>query len=248
MMRLVLAASLVSMATAAITAAEKQQMLNEHNKYRCMAGVPDLIWDNNLAQKAQSWADTKPMGHSTALGAFKWPDGYGENMRMKCPSCSPKEAMDWWYAEKAKYNAANPMASMGAASHYTQVVWKGSTHVGCGKVKMNAFGCNGEQWVCQYKPMGNVNMGTEAKNNVFAPKKTAGACAASKLYSDIDVGIPADESGASTMAGFSASTMAGFAVLAAALFALGVVIGYRRKNQALPVDANDEEPVETLIE
>jgi hypothetical protein len=148
-------------------------MLDLHNMYRCMAGVPALQWDDTLQQQAQSWADTGVTDHSYSRGAFKT---YGENMQFSCPTSSPKDATDWWYAEIELYSESSPYQS----PHYTQMVWKGSTKIGCGKGKLTAP-CDGDIWFCQFTPMGNSN--NAYKENVIAPTKTkaeakAGECAA----------------------------------------------------------------------
>jgi len=128
------------------TQAEIDSMLSEHNKYRKAAGAPPLTWDDNLAKTAQSWAAKGHMDHSTALGAFK---KYGENIHMACPHDTPVTACKWWHDEISKYHGGNSFQ----AAHYTQMVWKSTTKVGCGK---GPASCGGDLWVCQYKPMGNV--------------------------------------------------------------------------------------------
>ena len=160
--RLLLVAMLAGAADAAISSAEKKEMLDLHNMYRCMAGVPALKWDNTLQQQAQSWADTGNMGHSTSRGAFS---KYGENMQYACPKATPKTATDWWYAEIKKYSAS----SMTQSPHYTQMVWKGSTKIGCGKGKAP---CGGDLWFCQFTKMGNWNMPGTLAANVIAPTKS----------------------------------------------------------------------------
>jgi len=168
-----LVAMLAGAADAAVSPAEKKEMLDLHNMYRCMAGVPALQWDDTLQKQAQSWAESGNTGHSTSLGAFKT---YGENMQYNCPTATPKSATDWWYDEIKKYSESSP----GQSSHYTQMVWKGSTKIGCGKGKVTS-GCTGDMWVCQFTKMGNWN--NAYKENVFAPTKSkdeakAGKCAA----------------------------------------------------------------------
>jgi len=212
--RLLLVAMLAGAADAAISSAEKKEMLDLHNMYRCMAGVPALKWDNTLQKQAQSWADTGNMGHSTSRGAFS---KYGENMQFNCPKATPKSATDWWYAEIKKYSAS----SMTQSPHYTQMVWKGSTKIGCGKGKVSKP-CGGEVWVCQFTTIGNWN--NAYKKNVFAPTKSkaeakAGKCAApAKLYSS---NVP--------NVGFAqSSAMLGAAAFLAAIAFFTMVAGFRR--------------------
>jgi len=170
---LLLVAMLAGAAEAAVSSAEQKEMLDLHNMYRCMAGVPALEWDDTLQQQAQSWADTGSTSHSTSRGAFK---KYGENMHYSCPSDTPKTATDWWYAEIEKYSPTSYYQS----SHYTQMVWAWTTKIGCGKGKAP---CGGDLWFCQYTKMGNWNMPGTLAANVIAPTKSkaeakAGNCAA----------------------------------------------------------------------
>lgn len=61
--------------------------------------------------------------------------------------------VDGWYGEEALYDYINPRFSA-KTGHFTQVVWKGTTEIGCGYVS----GCPGSWpniWVCQYNPPGN---------------------------------------------------------------------------------------------
>jgi len=209
---LLLVAMLAGAADAAVSSAEKKEMLDLHNMYRCMAGVPPLKWDNTLQKQAQSWADTGNTGHSKSRGAFK---KYGENMQYACPTATPKTATDWWYDEIKKYSESSPYMS----SHYTQMVWKGSTKIGCGKGKAP---CGGDLWVCQFTKMGNWN--NAYKENVIAPTKSkaeakAGKCAKpASLYSS---NVP--------NVGFAqSSAMLGAAAFFAATAFFTVVAGFRR--------------------
>jgi len=195
-MHLFLVVMLAAAAEGAVSSAEKKEMLDLHNMYRCMAGVPALQWDDALQTQAQSWADTGNTGHSTSRGAFK---KYGENMKFGCPTSTPKSATDWWYDEINKYSESSPYQ----ASHYTQMVWKASTKIGCGKGKLTAP-CAGDVWVCQFTTMGNWN--NAYRQNVVAPTKSkaeakAGNCAAP---------APADPSGGGGGGGGGAVCTPGF--------------------------------------
>jgi hypothetical protein len=210
---------------------EMKEMLDLHNMYRCMAGVDKLEWDDDLQKQAQSWADTGNMGHSTALGAFK---KYGENMQMKCPKDTPKDATDWWYDEIKKYKNDNTRFS---ASHYTQMVWKGTKKIGCGKGKApSSLGCQGDAWVCQFTPMGNNNYNDGYKKNVFAPTKSKAQCGGSRLYSR---NVP--------NVGFAqSSAMLGAAAFFAVIAFFTVVAGFRLRQtrRAATPAVSELEPLE----
>jgi len=129
------------------TQAEIDSMLSEQNKYRALAGAdyPALTWDADLAKGAQAWAAAGHSDHSTALGAFT---KYGENIHMSCPHDTPVTACKWWHDEISTYTGGDTFGG----THYTQMVWKSSTKVGCGK---GPASCGGDLWVCQYLPPGN---------------------------------------------------------------------------------------------
>ena len=56
-----------------------------------------------------------------------------------------------WYDEVNQYSYSNPVFGM-STGHFTQVVWKSTTEVGCGV----AIGSNGKVYgVSQYKAPGN---------------------------------------------------------------------------------------------
>ena len=58
-----------------------------------------------------------------------------------------------WGAEKKDYTyASNTCATGKVCGHYTQVVWKTSTEVGCGKAMCAD---KSQVWACQYTPAGN---------------------------------------------------------------------------------------------
>lgn len=135
------------------TPEEIQQWLQAHNNYRALHGVPAVTWSTTLEASAQAWADTCPSGHSSS--------GYGENMAFASYALSPQNVVDYWYSEEIYYDYNNPGWSS-QTGHFTQVVWKSTTQIGCGC----KTGCSSGWWcvcVCQYNPPGNV-IGQFAEN------------------------------------------------------------------------------------
>ncbi|KAI8067108.1 CAP domain-containing protein [Gongronella butleri] len=132
---------------------DQQTILAVHNKYRAIHQAPPLKWDNTLANYASNY-----IGHCQ----FKHSGGpYGENLAMGYGDWT--SVVNAWYDEVKDYSYSNPGFSM-ATGHFTQVVWKGSTKIGCGFAS-----CNGQKmYSCNYDPPGNY-LG-EFPQNVLPPK------------------------------------------------------------------------------
>ncbi|CAD6897025.1 unnamed protein product, partial [Tilletia controversa] len=98
-------------------------MLNAHNKYRAKHGVPALIWDDSLTSYAADYASKCIWAHSHGP--------YGENGASAVGfPMSMAMAVDMWYDEIKDYNFNVPDWSE-ATGHFTQLVWKASSRVGC---------------------------------------------------------------------------------------------------------------------
>lgn len=128
-----------------------------HNEFRRLTGVPDLKWDNRLAAYAKEWADYLKsanncnMQHRPRSG--KYTQKYGENLTWASgKELEPADVVKGWYDEISDYNYADNSCSK-ACGHYTQVVWKKSTKLGCAMAKCKVK----EIWVCNYDPPGNYN-------------------------------------------------------------------------------------------
>lgn len=152
---------------------QRNRLLTRQNEYRAKHGVPNMTVDTALQNKAQEWAE-----HLATIGSLVHSDlkldgkSVGENIYSKSSSAIPTitgdDAIDKWYGENVNYDYSNPGYSS-TTGHFTQVVWKSSTKVGCGiaatKEKING-------WfkiyvVCNYSPAGNMNSPSYFKANVL---------------------------------------------------------------------------------
>ena len=148
--------------------AKMSGMTKAHNQVRKDHQLPPLQWSNKLSVYAQQWANylaTKNgcvMQHRPISGAYK--RIYGENIFWASPrrwsdgrvQVQPIDANDVvfsWADEEKYYNYNNNSCKAGEqCGHYTQLVWKNSTAVGCG---MAICPDKGQMWVCSYNPPGN---------------------------------------------------------------------------------------------
>jgi len=128
-----------------------------HNKVRAEVSpapaepLPALSWSAELAEVAQAYAEECVWEHST--------NGYGENLFMSTYAPTPEEVVESWASEDQFYDfETNSCAPGQMCGHYTQLVWAGTTSVGCGFAECSSiqglpFG--GVLWVCNYDPPGN---------------------------------------------------------------------------------------------
>ena len=137
----------------------EERVLAAHNDERASLGSPALTWDPRLAAGAQIWAD-----YLAVTGKFEHsPDTAdrpreGENIWGGTKHAfSPESMVDLWITEKVHYvDGVFPQNSRSGrvqdVSHYTQLIWKATTHVGCGIAR----GEQEEILVCRYSSPGNI--------------------------------------------------------------------------------------------
>ncbi|NJC04482.1 uncharacterized protein YkwD [Sphingomonas kaistensis] len=136
-----------------------QRLLAAHNRERSAVAVPPLQWDPELAKGAAAWAE-----HLSRSGKFEHspdePDEpqTGENIWGGTPQAYQPEAMvGLWIAEKKQFKPGtfpnnSRTGRMEDVTHYTQLIWRRTTHVGCGVGNSGAE----EVMVCRYRTAGNV--------------------------------------------------------------------------------------------
>jgi pathogenesis-related protein 1 len=134
-----------------ITAAHNQTRANASPTPSPALGA--LTWSNTVATAAQITANKCLWMHSNT--------SYGENLYASTGSPpSGAAVVTSWSSETAHYNyAANTCAENEDCGHYTQIVWRSSTLVGCGAATctQNSPWDSGT-WhivVCNYSPAGN---------------------------------------------------------------------------------------------
>ncbi|ASC70774.1 hypothetical protein XM38_017210 [Halomicronema hongdechloris C2206] len=139
----------------ALADSEATVLLEAHNRYREDVGVPPLAWSPPLAESAQAWAEhlaaTNSFAHSAA-------GGYGENIwKGTAGAYELSDMVDSWGAEKQYFVSDGVFPAVATTGnwrdvgHYTQIIWRQTTEVGCGLA-------SGQGWdvlVCQYTPPGN---------------------------------------------------------------------------------------------
>ena len=130
--------------------ADAMAVLDAHNQARAQVGVKPLVWSVELSAIASIYA--KKLASS---GRFEHSGrrGYGENLFMgTAGSYGPVDGVRAWVDESRDYDYNVNHGHGKTVGHYTQVVWSGTTAVGCGQ----AVG-HGSMWmVCNYYPAGNI--------------------------------------------------------------------------------------------
>uniref|UniRef100_A0A0E0LGN5 SCP domain-containing protein n=1 Tax=Oryza punctata TaxID=4537 RepID=A0A0E0LGN5_ORYPU len=155
-------------ATTSTAQSTTADIVNIHNAARSAVGVPPLSWDDNLAAYAQSYANQRA-GDCRLEHSDRNNYQYGENLSWS-PSVqtwTAASSVNQWVEEKSSYDYASNSCIGGAmCGHYTQVVWRDTTAVGCAAVACN--GNRGVFFICSYYPAGNVQNQRPMAQKAFA--------------------------------------------------------------------------------
>jgi len=131
-----------------VPSSDQQAYLDDHNNFRQLHGANPLTWSADLASTAQAWANKCVFEHS----------GAGENLAAGPGDMSIASAIKLWTDETSSYNPNDPQPS-----HFTQVVWKATTQLGCASATcaagsvLPATDGSSTYYVCHYDPLGNVD-------------------------------------------------------------------------------------------
>ncbi|XP_020228108.1 pathogenesis-related protein PR-1 [Cajanus cajan] len=127
------------------------QFLVPQNAARALVRLRPLVWDPKLTRYAQWYANQRR--NDCALHHSNGP--YGENIFWGSGTgWKPAQAVSAWVEERQWYNyAQNSCADGQMCGHYTQVVWRSTTKVGCASVVCS--GGKGTFITCNYDPPGN---------------------------------------------------------------------------------------------
>ncbi|KAF7139889.1 hypothetical protein RHSIM_Rhsim06G0210600 [Rhododendron simsii] len=127
------------------------ECLYNHNTLRASLNLPPLQWSTELADYARWWLNqlraTCAMDHSNS--------DYGENLFWgQGDEWTATEAVEAWAAEGPSYNyGSNTCMPNVDCTHYTQMVWRTTTTVGCAMIKCS----DGDTLMaCEYAPHGNT--------------------------------------------------------------------------------------------
>lgn len=158
-------ALLLACGLAAAQAIDREAMLAAHNQWRAEVGVPALRYSAVLEASAQAWADQLKQTNQCRMRHSQTEGRYGENLywssalrwsdgRRETAQVSPAQVVGGWGSEKRDYSYDSNSCRPGkVCGHYTQLVWRSSTEVGCARAV--CADSQDQVWVCQYQPAGN---------------------------------------------------------------------------------------------
>ncbi len=133
-----------------LTRGEILEILNVHNLVRAGLKLSQLTWDCKLADLAQEWA-------KRGVAEHREDTIYGESIFVSgLRDIAAITAVNRWMGEKPNWdNKAGKCAAGKTCTHYTQIVWKKTTRIGCG-INRDLTGKWKTMLVCNYDPEGNA--------------------------------------------------------------------------------------------
>lgn len=158
------------------------KVLYHHNIHRANHSASDLTWNSELENCAQILASRCVYKHDTSIQPTTGSvNGYGQNIGYGISAGNIGALLtDMMYNDEmmnfqSYYGQDNPdMSNFDGWGHFSQIVWQGTTSVGCATVVCPTLGNAGSDealpfTVCNYGPPGNY-AGEYAKN-VAKPEK-----------------------------------------------------------------------------
>ncbi|TDG48396.1 hypothetical protein AWZ03_005141 [Drosophila navojoa] len=154
-----------------ITAEEKSIILQEHNRLRQLVatgrypGQPgaenmrEIVWDDELAARAQQWADNCQFRHDPHRTINRFTMGQNLAVIWSTAPLDPDDGdfpsrIQNWFNEVQKYSFGDAWSPK--TGHYSQLVWGETSLVGCGFSEYKDTIKYNKLYVCNYGPGGNV--------------------------------------------------------------------------------------------
>lgn len=135
------------------------RILALHNRERAAVGAPPLAWDPVLAAAAASYGPTLASLGRLAHSPRASRPGQRENLAMGTAGhYGLEDLVEMWIEEKRNFRPGTfPDVSRTGrwadVGHYTQMIWKGTTNVGCA-----LHAARGRNYlICRYSPPGNAD-------------------------------------------------------------------------------------------
>ncbi|KAF9464867.1 PR-1-like protein [Collybia nuda] len=140
--------------------AQINTFLYSHNKVRAAHNAAALTWSKEFAALAETWADNCEFKRTNGILRDTQ---YGEHHAAATGEFPIVDAIGLLTEDEAQYNPSSP-----TYNHFTQVVWKSTTEVGCARATCDKIFDHQKgpatYYVCFYNPAGNI-IG-EASENV----------------------------------------------------------------------------------
>ncbi|KAI4865510.1 PR-1-like protein [Hypoxylon rubiginosum] len=127
-------------------------ILNSTNTYRATYNASAVRWNSTLESFASTYVQSSSRRRDGETCDMKHSGGpYGENLALGCSDAG--SCVDAWASEAAAYDYGDPKFGEDTG-HFTQLVWRDTTDVGCGAKLCPGNG--GWYLACEYWPRGNV--------------------------------------------------------------------------------------------
>jgi hypothetical protein len=152
-----------------------EAFVSAHNHLRAKhLDTPPVSWDNQLARAANYFAVKCTGIHDYTRGFNVGESNYifGSDKPFSAGTYFTARAATAWYSEVKSwdFDQSRPVAT-GHAEHFTQVVWKGTTKIGCALAQCpGLLRANSILIICRYAPQGNSGSWEDNVMPLIAPQ------------------------------------------------------------------------------